>query len=292
MNDQKNEPWTVLKLLNWTRDFLAKATIEDSRLAAEMLLAHVLKCRRIELYTRFDYLPTPEELATFRELVKRAGKYEPVAYLVGEKEFYSLSLVVTPDVLVPRPETELLASEAISHLRKLGRPGLMWNVCTGSGCVAIAAASQVPDATAIATDISPQAVKIAALNTERHKLQSRVRCRVADLLTLPEDCRELKDFDVITANPPYVAANQAISEVVRHEPPIAVHGGKEGLDFIRPIVAEAPKLLRAGGELIMEFGYGQADAVRDLVVATGRFAEPRILCDHQGIERSLAAPRT
>ena len=186
-------------------------------------------------------------MSVYRELVKRAGVYEPVAYLVGTKEFYSLPFKVTADVLVPRSETEILVSEAVTALRKLGRPGRLWDVCTGSGCVAIAAAAQVADLQVLASDISPAAVEIARENAAANKVDSRVRCRVADLLSLPEDCREMAPFDVITGNPPYVADNQMISETVKHEPSIAVHGGKDGLDFIRPFVRDAAACWRPAG---------------------------------------------
>jgi release factor glutamine methyltransferase len=287
----EQEPWTVLRLLNWTREYLAKVHLEEARLAAEVLLAHVLKCKRIELYTRFDYVPTPDQLAQFRDMVKRAAACEPVAYMVGYKEFYSLPLKINKDVLVPRPETEMLAMEAISHLKKLGRPGTLWDVCTGSGCVAIAVAANVPDATVLATDISPAAIEVAKENAAANKVESRCRLRVADLLTLPADCADLAPFDVITGNPPYVANNQVVSEVVKHEPPIAVFGGKEGLDLLAPIIKSAAPLIKPTGALMLEFGFGMADAVRDLVVATGQFQEPKILRDHQGIERSLVSVR-
>jgi len=280
-----------LRLLNWTKDYLARAGLDEPRLAAEVLLAHVLGCQRIDLYTRFSYEPTPEQLDAFRQLVQRAHKLEPVAYLVGEKEFYSLRFKVTPDVLVPRAETEMLVAEAVSHLSRLGRPGRVWDACTGSGCIAVATASCVKDALVLATDISPSAIAMAEENAAVNKVADRVRCRVANLLTLPEDCADLKDFDVITANPPYVADNQMVTETVLHEPSIAVHAGPEGLDFIRPIVSDAPKFLAAGGILVMEYGYAQADDVRDLIVATGAFQEPRILKDVQGIERSTVAAR-
>lgn len=291
MASTNNEPWTVLKLINWTKDYFHKACFEDARLSAEVLLAYVLKCQRIELYTRFDYLPTPDELSAFKALVQRAIKNEPIAYMVGEKEFYSLRLKVTPDVLVPRTETEVLAREAITHLAKLDPNGTAWDSFTGSGCVAIAVASQSRTARVLATDISQAAIAIARENAQLNHVADRVRCLVGDKLTLPEDCRDMLPFTVITGNPPYVALNQMITETVKHEPSVAVWGGKEGMDFIRPLVEGAPEYLRSGGALIMEFGFGQADAVRDLAVATGQYHEPRILSDHQGIERTMTAIR-
>ncbi len=224
-------------------------------------------------------------------MVKRAAAHEPVAYLIGEKEFYSLRFKVTADVLVPRSETELLAASAIDHLKPLGRPSLAWDVCTGSGCIAIAVASQVKDATVLATDISAPAVVVATENAASNGVAERVRCRVADLLTLPDDCADLKDFDVITANPPYIAEGAPVAPEVLHEPTIALRGGKDGLVFLRRVIADAPKFLRAGGVLALEFGYDQADAVRDLLVANGSFAEPKVLRDHQEIERAAVAAK-
>ncbi len=313
-------PWTVLRLLNWTREHFERRGVDSPRLAAEVLLAHVLGCQRIQLYTRFDYQPTAEQLAAFRELLKRAAEQEPIAYLVGYKEFYSLKFKVTPDVLIPRPETELLVEQAITTVRSakcgvrdrigpeaptvseghdqqrgqaptngFGASPRCWDACTGSGCVAVAIAVNVKNALVLATDISEKALAVAGENAAMHKVQDRVRIRQADLLTLPEDCRDLAPFDVITANAPYVAAGQDVAPSVKHEPAVALWAGKTGLDFISKIIEQAPPLLAAGGALILEFGQGQADAVRNLIVKSGSFSEPRILRDHQGIERAATA---
>lgn len=287
----QQEPWTVLRLINWTKDYFEKNQIDSPRLAGEVLLAHVLKCQRIMLYTRFEYQPKPEELASFKELVQRAVKHEPIAYLVGVKEFYSLTFKVTPDVLVPRQETELLVSEAIAHLQKIGPLGVVWDCCTGSGCVGIAVASRIKDCSVLATDISPAAVAVAQENAKLNKVDDRVRVRVADLLTRPADCADLTSFDVITANPPYIVQGAEVAPEVRHEPPVALYAGTEGLEFIRRVVADAPALLRDKGILAMEFGYDQADAVRDLLVGSGSFREPKVLRDHQGIERAVVAQK-
>lgn len=281
-----------MKLLDWTREYLARNGIGAPRLSAEVLLAHVLGCERILLYARFDHQPTPEQLAAYRELVKRAATAEPVAYLVGYKEFYSLRFKVSADVLVPRSETELLVTEAAGHLRTRGQPRAMWDVCTGSGCIAVAVAAQVDDVTVLATDISQAAVAVAEENATAHGLEPRIRCRAADLLAPPQDCDDLCHFDVITANPPYVAVAEEVAETVRHEPHVALYAGTDGLQFIRPIIADSPPFLLAGGALILEFACGQAGEVRDLLVETRAFSEPRILRDHQGIERAAVAVKT
>ncbi len=292
MNRPDDSPWTVLKLLNWMRDDFAAAGLEDPRLSAEVVLASVLNCPRLQLYTRFDYQPAAAELTALRAVVRRARAHEPIAYLVGRKEFYSLPFKVTPDVLVPRPETEALVSEAVTHLRHLPGPTRMWDVCTGSGCVAIATAYHAPQVSVLGTDISPAAIAVATDNAAAHGLESRVRFRVADMLTLPEDCRQMVPFDVITGNPPYVADHQMISETVKHEPPVAIHGGADGLDFLRRLVPGAPAMLTPGGALILEFGFTQADPIVELLAATGAFQPPRILRDEQGIERSVVAVRS
>ena len=292
MTEPTSQTWTVLKLLEWTKGYFAQAQVDSPRIAAEMLLAHVLRCRRIELYTSFDYQPTDDQRNAYRQLVRRAARHEPTAYLIGCKEFYSLRFTVTPAVLIPRPETELLVTQATDYLKALGRAAFMWDACTGSGCVAIATAMQLDDLTVLATDISDDAVTVATGNAAAHGLVGRLRCRKADLLARPTDCDDLPAFDVITANPPYVAEGDQVAPSVTHEPPGALRAGPDGLDVVRPLVADAPGQLAEGGVLILEFGCGQADAVRDLIVATGRLAEPAIIRDHQGVERVAVAART
>jgi len=291
MTDPAQGPWTVLKLIDWTKDYFTRREIADPRLAAEILLASVLDCPRIQLYTRFDHQPAPDQLAAFRLLVKKAGEHEPIAYLVGEKEFYSLPFKVTPDVLVPRPETEILVSEAIRHLKATEGPATMWDACTGSGCVAVATARHVPGLALLATDICDEALKVAGENARTNGVAERIRLRRADLLALPQDCSDLAAFDAITANPPYVADSAEVAPDVAREPKAALRAGPDGLGCIRRIITEAPSLLKEAGALILEFGYDQADSVRDLLVQTGAFAEPRILRDHQSIERACVAVR-
>lgn len=290
MADQSSQPWTVLRLLNWTREHFARIPLEDARLSAEVLLAHVLACERIELYARFDQAPDEQALAEFHRLVRRAGNHEPIAYLVGYKEFYSLRFRVGPDVLIPRGETEILVGEAVTCLSALPRPARMWDVCTGSGCVAVAVAVHVRDAAVLATDISEGALARAAQNAADHGVADRVSFEACNLLDRNSD-PQAGPFDAITANPPYVALADEVGPSVRHEPREALYAGEDGMDCIRPIIAAAPRFLSHGGALILEFGFGQADAVRDQILATDSFNEPRIIRDLQGIERAAAATR-
>jgi len=291
MAEHADQPWTVLRLLNWTKDYFARVGVGSPRLTAEVLLAHVMDCERIELYAKFADQPSEPQRATFKELVRRAAAHEPAAYLLGYKEFYSLRFRVTADVLIPRGETELIVTEAAAHLRTLGRATTMWDACTGSGCIAVALARQIDDVTVLATDVSPQAVAVAEGNVADHGLDGRVRCMVADLLSGPAGADLPERFDVITANPPYVATDDEIAPEVRHEPRLALYAGDDGLDAIGRIIEQAPAVLQGGGALIMEFGHTQADAVRDLVARSGDFAEPKVLRDLQGIERTVVAVR-
>ncbi len=280
--------WTVLSLINWTSEYLAKAQVDNSRLAAEILLAHILGCERIELYTRFDTEPPEDQRTQFRQLVLRAAGHEPIAYLVGKKEFYSLELKVTPDVLIPRPETEIIVDQTLKCLAALGRPGFVWDVGTGSGCVAIAVAANNPDVMVLATDISAEAVAVAAENAEAHNLADRVICRQADLLDLPVDWPGAGQFDVITGNLPYVGTEEDVAVEVEHEPAVALYGGKGGLKFLDRITNDAPLLMTVGSTLILEFGMLQADDVRDLIVEAG-FEEPELIRDIQDLERTAVA---
>ena len=284
--------WTVLRLIDWTRDYLARAGLGEPRLSAEVLLAHVLGCRRVELYTRHGRLLGPEDLAAYRELVRRSGRHEPIAYLTGRKEFYSLSLKVTPDVLVPRPETELLVDAALALARGGGAVRL-WDVCTGSGCVAVAAAHYAPAISALATDISPAAVAVERENVARHGLTDRVRVACAALLSLPEAAAAMAPFDLITANPPYVSRAEAadLPRTVRHEPEIALLAGETGLESIERIVADAHAHLRPGGMLAFDVGFAQAARAYELLNAAGRYEEIHFLKDASGVERTAVALR-
>ncbi len=284
--------WTVLNLLNWTKDYLARAGVDSPRLAAEMLLVDALDCpARIHLYARFSYRPSESERERFRELVRRAAGREPVAYLVGAKEFYSLRMKVCPDVLVPRPESEILVDQALAHIGKLARPAGVLDACTGSGAIGIAIAVNARDAKVLLTDVSEAAVRIAAENAETNGVSERVLAAPADLLELPEAWDGPDRFDVITANPPYVRAGEEVAPEVAVEPDVALYAGEEGTELLARLIAQAPDRLAEGGLLLVEFGWDQADAVRDLICAAEAFYEPKILLDHQELERVAAAVR-
>lgn len=283
-----------MRLLQWTREHFARAAMDEPRLSAEVLLAHVMGCGRVQLYAQFQRAAQPEELAAFREMVKRAAAGEPVAYLIGEREFYSLPFKVSADVLIPRPETELLVDTAVEAARRAGGSARLWDACTGNGCVAVAAARFAEALAVLATDISEAALAVAGENVRRHGMEGRVLLERADLLSLPQTAGAMAPFDVITANPPYVSDAQMaeLAPQVRCEPQSALRAGPSGLEFIRRIVADAPPLLRPSGTLAVEIGTGQAEEVHDLLCRDARWREARFLKDAAGIERVAVATRS
>lgn len=263
-------PWTVARLLDWTRRHFQRQGIESPRLCAEILLAHALRCPRIQLYARHESVPDTDSLTVFRDAVREAAAGKPIAYLTGSKEFFSLSFDVTPDVLIPRPETEILVERAIDWVRKSGRenPAIL-DIGTGSGCVITALAKHLPAARCFASDASSAALAIAKQNANRHGIGDRIEFRHGDLF---EPWSAAADgapaaFDVIVSNPPYIAEREA-SELPRnvrdYEPATALFAGDDGLDVIRRLTADAPRFLAPGGLFLMEMAYNQSAAVRPL----------------------------
>ena len=265
--------WSLARLLSWTSEYFQRQRLDDARLAAEVLLAHVAGCRRIDLYTRFDDVLDDARVKHYRELVRRAAQGEPVAYLVGEKEFFSLAFRVTPDVLIPRGETETLVECAVDHCRRasLTKP-LLLDLGTGSGCVIVATLCELKNATAFATDVSPKALAIAEQNARRHAVASRITFVEADGLALPKGIVPECGFDVLMSNPPYVAAEAmaGLDAAVRdYEPTIALSDGVDGLSFYRQIAREGPELLTPSGIVLVEIGDGQESAVVDIMSKEG-----------------------
>ncbi len=280
--------WTIQKLLNWIHQYLTDKGIESPRLNAELLLSHVLDLKRIDLYTNYSTSVNKDNLDRLHELVKRAAQHEPVAYLIGKTEFYSLELEVAPDCLIPRPETELLVEKAIDFLRSRNNTQLVCDLCTGSGCIAVAIAKNFSDADIVATDISAGALDIAAKNIKRHNLENQVRLLQGDLFEAIDVKPEIKQFDLIVSNPPYVSIAEfdTLEEnVKRYEPKSALAGGKDGLDISRRIIQKANEFLKPDGILILEIGYNQGKAARQLLESVHTFAEIVIEKDFQQHER-------
>jgi len=264
MPSDSEERWTVGRLLNWTRDFLKKKGSESPRLDAEVLLASVLKCERVRLYTQFEDEVEEKPRATFRDLVKRRAEGAPVAYLVGHKEFYSLSFHVSPDVLIPRPDSEFVVVEALSKLKGVDSPRCV-DVGTGSGCLALACVHHHKTARFVAIDRSPEALAVARGNADKLGLTGRVEFLEGDLLGPVAD---RPPFDLILSNPPYIASNviPTLEPGVRDfEPHLALDGGEDGLRVVDRLIDQAVLLLKVGGYLILEIGSDQETPVRDLI---------------------------
>ena len=286
--------WTVGRLLTWTTAWLGRQGSESPRLDAEVLLAHVRGCPRIALYTAFGTPVAEVERAAFRELVKRRAGGEPVAYLVGSREFFSLPLDVTAAVLVPRPETEGLVVRALDLCRSREEPAApvrIADVGTGSGAIAVAIATQLPGARVVATDLSPAALDVARRNVERHGVGSRVELVECDLL---DDPRVAGPFDLVVSNPPYVREDEfaALPRDVRlHEPRGALVAGPTGVEIIGRLVSAAAARLVPGGWLLVEIGPGVKAAAEAVIREEPRLEPGPTLSDLAGLPRVLQARR-
>ncbi|MCE2390139.1 MAG: peptide chain release factor N(5)-glutamine methyltransferase [Proteobacteria bacterium] len=270
-----------MQLLRWTTDFFKQHGLLTARLDAEVLLGHVLCMPRIDLYLAFDQPVSEDDRARYRELVRaRAKQRVPVAYLTGQREFWSLPFSVAPDVLIPRPETESLVRAALEIA-----PRRIAEVGVGSGCVSAVLARELPDARLVAGDVSESALELARSNLEALELAERVELYRSDLLSeLPGE------FDLVVANPPYVPSAQidTLEPEVRQEPRLALDGGPDGLSVVRRLIEEAPPRLARPGALALELGEGQAEEASRLARESGaERVETRP--DLRGVERVLVA---
>lgn len=280
---RKDRPKTIRELLAVSQAWLAERGVESARLDAELLLAHALGETRLKLYLDMDRPLSAEELDAFRPLLARRGKREPVAYILGEKEFYGLPLHVTPDVLVPRPDSETVVERALDRLPE-DAEGVVVDVCTGSGCIAVALAAHRPRLQVIGTDTSKAALAVAARNVARHGLEERVELREGDLLA---PASEVRGALGVVGNPPYIrpAERDTLAPEVRdHEPALALYGeGPEAVGHHARILAQARDLVRPGGFVILEAGHEQAAALRG--ISHEGFSEAEIFRDLAGSVR-------
>ncbi len=292
MNDVA--PWTVRRLLEWTTTFFTRKEIDSPRLSAELLLAHVLSVARIKLYTDYERPLSDHQLATYRELVRRAGEHEPIAYLTGKAHFFHLEFQVTRDVLIPRPETETIVEHVLQLARNKGgfeAPRVL-DLCTGSGCIAAAIAHHLKSATVFATDVSDKALKLAQKNIERLGLSDRVTLLDGDLFDALSGQVDLHPFDLIVSNPPYIPTNQltALDKNVRDfEPLSALDGGLDGLTLHRRILTDAPDRLVSGGRIYLEIAFDQGPLAMDVGRGYDVYDEVKILKDSGGRDRILSA---
>ncbi|HEY1064802.1 MAG TPA: peptide chain release factor N(5)-glutamine methyltransferase [Pirellulales bacterium] len=291
---QDTEVWNIKRLLTWTTDFLRKRGAESPRLDAEVLLAAARGCPRIALYTAFDEEP-PEEIKTkFRDWVKRRAAGAPVAYLVGKKEFFSLAFEVTPDVLIPRPDTETLVVSALDAVKELsaGRETIdVADLGTGSGAIAVTLAKQNPKIRVVAVDKSPKALAVAKRNAEAHGVADRIEFVESDWFSAVDKSRQ---FDVVASNPPYILTSEMATlarDVKDYEPQSALESGPTGLECIQKIIPQAAERLRPGGRLFIEMSPQIAEGVQKLLAAEKRLTPLPAIKDYGQLARVATAKR-
>lgn len=292
-----DEKWTILRLLQWTEDYLRRHQADSPRLEAEVLLAEARHCQRIDLYTAFDEEADEPTRVAFRELVRRRAEGMPVAYLVGRKEFYSLSFRVTPDVLIPRPETEHIVVALLDLAKTYQRPQStleVLDVGTGSGILAVCAAKHLKNCCVTAVDISSAALEIARKNAADHKIAEQIAFVESDLLgALSTE----QTFDFIVSNPPYVSEGEYAelpTDVREHEPRSALVAGPTGTEVIARLIEQAAPRLRPGGTLLIEISPMIHDAVKQLVEARdGLTLQPTIkdLAGHNRVIQARSASK-
>lgn len=280
------ESWSVRRVLSWAADDLKRRGNDTGRLDAELLLARVLQVDRIGLILHAERPLSPGELGSFRELFKRRRSGEPVAYLLGEREFYGISLRVDARVLIPRPDSERLVEVALERTRPRSMLGSALDLCTGSGCVAIAFARTRPTWSVTASDVSPAALEVARDNAHRTGAIRNLRLLEGSLFAPVVGER----FDLITANPPYIASAELAElapDVRDFEPRLALDGGADGLDFVRQIATRAQAAMTPGALLALEIGWDQGEAARAILNEHG-FARVELARDLASRERVVS----
>ncbi len=287
---------TVIEILNWSKNYLEDHQIENPRLNAELLLAHSLNLDREGLYVRLNSNIKKEEKVAFERLIKRRISWEPLQYILGHQEFWSIDFKVDSRVLIPRPDTELLVEQAISILAETSfkNPPFVLDIGTGSGAIAISLAKEVRDIFLVATDISRDALMLAKGNAESLGLLHQIQFVNGNLFGPFRLLRERESFDLILSNPPYITCSEIeglAREVRDYEPVLALNGGEDGLTFYRNIVSQAPFYLKKGGWLLLEVGQAQAEKVSELIEKKGDFLAPQRFQDLSGIERVVKAQR-
>ena len=281
-------PWTIIRLIRWATSYLKAHDVDSPRATGEILLAHALKLKRIDLYLNHDKPLVAEELNTFKLLIKRRVNREPVAYILGEKEFWSMDLKVTQDVLIPRPETECLVEAALNLLSEnsAAPSQRILELGTGSGAIVLALASQRPGHIYFASDYFINAAKLARENGGRHDLSGRIHFFVGDWLSCLSS--EKSDFDMIVSNPPYIPS-QVIEtlqpEIHRYEPVAALDGNLDGLSCYRKIIAAAHDHLKLHGVLMLEIGHDQKEKIHRIFSDSNHYEDFNHLKDYSGYDR-------
>jgi release factor glutamine methyltransferase len=284
------EPWTILKLLHWTTDYFKRNKVAEPRASAEVLLAHLLSKDRLFLYLNYERPMEAEELAAFRTFVRRRLAGEPNQYITGMQEFWSLPFRVSPDVLIPRPETEVLLETVLEFLGSPDPEVRVLDLGTGSGAIAVALARELGVISIVATDSSMAALRLAQENALLNQIDSKIHFVCADMFSAFSSASA--KFIVVATNPPYVSQaefSKLSPEISDFEPRYALDGGPDGLAAIRRIIKEASTVLSQKGALIMEIGADQAESVSSLVKDSQHYESYRIIRDYSGLDRVLLA---
>ena len=279
----------ALPLSQKAAQLLAERGIENARLEAELLLAHVLGIKRLDLYLQFDRPLSAAQLEHFRQVVRRRLKREPLQYITGRTQFRSLNLTTDPRALIPRPETEVLVSVVLEYVRAQARPLRLIDIGTGSGAIALSIAKEAPNVAVHATDLSPAAAELARENAAENGIELPIWTG-----PLFDPVPEGEQFDIVVSNPPYIAESerpQLQPEVRDWEPASALFAGQEGLDVVRALIAASPARLTAGGLLALEIGSTQAGAVESIMRTSSSFEDIRVIRDLSGRERIVTAVR-
>ena len=283
--------WTPIKLIQWAAAYFDSHQIDSPRATAEILLAHAISAKRIDLYLRYDQPLNSDELSRFKTLIKRRINREPVAYIVGRKEFWSMDLEVNRNVLIPRPETECLVERALESLAADSNPGCksILELGTGSGAVVVALASENSRHSYMGTDISSDAVRVARQNSMRHGLGAKIRFMVADWFA-PFDAKSGL-FDLIVSNPPYIRSGdlkRLQPEIHVYEPVAALNGAKDGLRYLRHIIQCAYLYLKPAGALLLEMGHDQKEPLKQIIDACGQYEDAKFYKDYSGHDRIVS----
>ncbi|HXV83019.1 MAG TPA: peptide chain release factor N(5)-glutamine methyltransferase [Candidatus Binatia bacterium] len=284
----RENPPSIRNALSWGAQVLRQAGIENGRLDAEVLLRHVLEMEKERLYSSTETLMSTGQEAKFRELVLRRARREPVTYITGHKEFWSLDFMVSPGVLIPRPETELLVEIALQYI---GRSSVkILDLGTGSGAISVCIAKEKSAAEIVAVDVSRVALDTARVNAARHGVAGRIRFLLGDLFAPVKPLREI--FDVIMSNPPYIRTGELSTlapEISEWEPMTALDGGADGIEAYRRIIGEGHEYLAPAGAIVLEIGSDMVPAVTELFNRSGCYGPPSVYQDYAGKDRVIAA---
>ena len=282
-----DEIWTIKRLLDWTTEYLKKNNIDEPHLEAEILLAHALNTERIRLYIDFEKVVDKNTLETFKGSIKRRAKGEPSAYITGNKQFMSLNFSITKDVLIPRPETEMLVENVIELSKKIEGKATILDIGTGSGAIAVSIAKYIDNSEVVATDFSGKALEVAASNAKKHGVENKIKFVNADLFP-----NEVQKFDIIVSNPPYIRTSdiKGLQKEIRDfEPLSALDGGTDGLTYYRKILEKSSEYLKENGAVILEISPELAKDIVSLAKSEFRSKEIKVIKDLNGLDRAVIA---